>query len=238
MLNAISADNRIRDAAVPALFHPDLHKRNIFVSHNDSSVITAFIDWQSSSIEPAFWYAGEIPDFATGVASSAGAEEADDSELCAKAYEVCTQFLTPKLALPRSMDESIFRPFQYCYRTWKDGAVAFRHELLETSQDWEALGLPGSCPFVLPNPEEIYLHRKEYKYFEAAQNLKRALSSLLDTASDGWVPPDDWEAAKAGNKAMFNGMLEAVLTNDNPDDDEPIRDERDLRDIWPFDLPV
>jgi hypothetical protein len=33
-------------------------------------------------------------------------------------------------------------------------------------------------------------------------------------------------------------MLEAVLTNNDPDEDEPIRDEKDLRDIWPFDLPV
>ncbi|CAG8403730.1 unnamed protein product [Penicillium salamii] len=237
VLSAMSADSRFRDAAVPTLFHPDLHKRNIFVSQDDPSVITGIIDWQSSSIEPAFWYADEAPDFATGGASTIGDEGTDDSELCTKAHEVCTRFLTPKLALPRSMDEGMFRPFQYCYRTWKDGAVSFRHELIETSRDWEALGLPGSCPFVLPTLEEMSLHRKDYKCFEEAQNLKRDLSSLLNTASDVWVPPDEWEAAKVGNKAMFNGMLEAVLTNNDPDDDEPIRDQRDLQDIWPFDLP-
>lgn len=238
VLNAMSADSRIHDAAAPTLFHPDLHMRNIFVSDNDPSVITGIIDWQSSSIEPAFWYADEVPDFATYAPSStSSAQRVDDSELCTKAYEVCTQFLTPKLALPRLMDEGMFRPFRYCYRTWKDGAVAFRHELIETSKDWGALGFVGSCPFVLPTPEEMALHRKEYRYFEAAQNLKRDLSSLLDSASDGWVPPENWEAAKTENKAMFKGMLQAVLTNKDPDDDEPIRDERNLRDIWPFDLP-
>jgi hypothetical protein len=41
--------------------------------------------------------------------------------------------------------------------------------------------------------------------------------------SDGWVPLDDWEATKVGNEAMFNGMLEAVLIDNDPDDDEPIR---------------
>lgn len=81
------------------------------------------------------------------------------------------------------------------------------------------------------------LHQKEYRSFEAAQNLKRDLSSLLDCASDGWVPPENWAAAKTGNKAMFEGMWQAVLANKHPDEDEPIRDERDLRDIWPFDLP-
>ncbi|KAJ5225025.1 hypothetical protein N7468_006250 [Penicillium chermesinum] len=234
VLDAMSADGQVQDAAVPTLFHPDLHKRNIFVSDNDPSIITGIIDWQSSSIEPAFWYSDEVPDFAT---YSPPAQGVDDSELCTKAYEVCTQFLTPKLARPRLMDEGMFRPFRYCYRTWKDGAVAFRHELIETCKDWEALGFANSCPFSLPTPEDMALHRKEYRCFEAAQNLKRDLSSLLDSASDGWVPPENWEVAKTENKAMFKGMLQAVLTNKDPDDGEPIRDERDLRAIWPFDLP-
>lgn len=54
VLNAISADSRVHDAAASTLFHPDLHKRNIFVSDDDPSKITGIIDWQSSSIEPAF----------------------------------------------------------------------------------------------------------------------------------------------------------------------------------------
>jgi hypothetical protein len=51
------------------------------------------------------------------------------------------------------------------------------------------------------------------------------------------VPPEHWENAKAINVAMFEGMLQAVLTNKDADDDEPVRDEKDLRAIWPFDLP-
>ena len=238
VLHAMSTDSRVHDAASPTLFHPDLHKRNIFVSDTDPSVITAIIDWQSCSIEPAFWYADEVPDFAIHAPSpTSSTEKVDDSELCAKVYEAATQFLTPKLALPKSMNESIFRPFRYCYRTWKDGAVAFQHELIETSQEWKTLGFTGACPFVLPTPKEMALHQKEYRYFEAAQNLKRDLSNLLDCATDGWVPPGNWEAAKRGNEAMFEGMLQAVLTNQDPDDDEPIREEKDLREIWPFDVP-
>jgi hypothetical protein len=231
----MSADSRVHDAAVPTLFHPNLHKRNILVSEDDPSIITGIIDWQSSSIEPAFWYADEVPDFATCLSpSGSSAQSVDDGDLCTKAYEVCT---TPNLAQPRLMNESLFRPLRYCYRTWKDGAVAFRHELIQASKDWEALGLSGSCPFSLPTPDETDLHQKEYRRFEAAQNLKRDLSSLLDCAYDGWVPPEGWEAAKAGNRAMYKGMLQAVLENKDPDDDEPIRNEGDLRDIWPFDLP-
>ncbi|KAJ5709856.1 hypothetical protein N7493_009448 [Penicillium malachiteum] len=169
--------------------------------------------------------------------SESSSQSVEDGDLCMKTYDICTQFHTPKLARPRLMNECLFRPFRYCYRTWKDGAVAFHHELIDTSKDWEALGFPGSCPFPLPIPEEMDLHQKEYRRLEAAQNLKRDLSNLLDSASDGWVPPETWEAAKAENRTMFKRMLQAVLANRDPDDDEPMRNEGDLRDIWPFDLP-
>ncbi|KAJ5629938.1 hypothetical protein N7528_003595 [Penicillium herquei] len=236
LLSSISTDERVQKAAAPTLFHPDLHKRNIFVSDDDPSIITGFIDWQSSSIEPAFWYADEVPDFATCASYSSDNEEVAN-DLCREAFEVCVQFLTPKLAFPRSMKEGIFRPFRYCYRTWNDGIVALRQELIETSQDWEELGFATSCPFILPAAEDISIHHKQYKLFEAAQNLKRDLSRLLDCASDGWVPADNLEAAQLENKAMFNGMLQAVLASEDSDDEEPVKDESSLRMIWPFDIP-
>lgn len=233
----MSEDPRIRDAATPTLLHPDLHKRNIFVSDNDPAVVTGIIDWQSSSIEPAFWYADEVPDFARTVTHPSLEHQFEpNSERCAKACDICTRFLVPKLSGPRLMDEALFRPFRYCYRTWKDGAVALRHELIETSQRWKELGLAGSCPFPIPTPEELAVHQKEYKSFEAAHDLRQDLSSLLNTASDGWIPPEDWGATESAHREMFNGMLQAVLTNENPDADEPIKDEGDLRAIWPFDI--
>jgi Phosphotransferase enzyme family len=186
VIKKMSRDPRIQDAAAPTLFHPDLHKRNIFVSDDDPTVITAIIDWQSSSIEPTFWYADEIPDFARPVAHPSLENQLEpNSERCAKAFDVCSQFLVPKLSGPRLMDEALFRPFRYCYRTWVDGAVAFRHELIETSRRWKELGLAGSCPFPTPTPEELAIHKKEYRMFEAAYDLRNNLSSLLNTASDG-----------------------------------------------------
>lgn len=231
----MAEDSRILNAAVPTLFHPDLHKRNIFVSEDDPTVVTGIIDWQSASIEPAFWYADDVPDFARSTPDPFGQSD-PNSELCTKAFDACVQFLVPKMAVPRSLDESLFRPFRYCYRTWKDGAVAFRHELIETSRLWADLGLPGTCPFATPAPEELAIHQQNYKRFLAAQELKRDLSRLLNTDSDGWLLPGDWETTSLAHREMFANMLEAVLTNKDPDDDEPIRDEGDLREIWPFDL--
>ncbi|GLB12039.1 hypothetical protein AtubIFM57258_009317 [Aspergillus tubingensis] len=225
LMRCMSQDSRIMDCATPVLFHPDLHKRNIFVSEDDPSEITAIIDWQAASIEPAFWYADEIPDFAT------------ENEVCTRAFDVCTQFLIPTLSKPRLMDQNLFRPFRYSYRTWKDGAVALHHDLIDTSQNWEKLGFAGPCPYAVPPPHELADHQKKYRLFKAAHNLRYDLAGLLNTATDGWVPTGDWEAAQTAHHEMFDGMLQAVLTNPEIDDpDEPVKDEETLRSIWPFDI--
>ena len=112
----------------------------------------------------------------------------------------------------------------------------FCHELIKTSERWKELGLTGSCPYPLPTTEKVAAHQKEYKYFVAAHDLRYELASLLNAASDGWVPPEEWEATKLAHSELFKRILQAVLSNENPDDDEPIKDERDLREIWPFDI--
>lgn len=167
---------------------------------------------------PAFWYADEVLDFAAPVDP--------DNDLCARAFEVCSKFLTPKISGPRSMDENLFRPFRYSYRTWKDGAVAFRHELIETLQHWKELGFEGPCPYPEPTPGELAIHHKEYKLFEAAQILRHDLSNLLNTASDGRVPLEDWESTESSHQEVFDGMMHAVLANENPDHDERSKTKR------------
>ncbi|KAG2002789.1 hypothetical protein GB937_009555, partial [Aspergillus fischeri] len=191
VLKQIVADSPIKTASSPLLFHPDLHMRNIFVSEGDPSLIGSIIDWQAASIEPAFWYSDEVPDFAR------------ENDICAKTFELSSQFLTPKLSRPRLLNENLFQPLRYCYRTWRDGAVALQ------------LGFDGHCLYPVPTSEELANNEVEYKLFKAAQNLRRDLSSLLNTASDGWVPLEIWEATELAHKELFSGMLQAVL--DNPD---------------------
>ncbi|KAF5856182.1 hypothetical protein ETB97_007792 [Aspergillus alliaceus] len=192
------------EAAIPLLFYPDLYKRNIFVLEGDPATITGIIDWQATSIEPAFWYSDKIPDFTTPTETG--------KNIYAKAFEISSQFLTPILSGPRLMDESLFRPFRYSYRTWKDRAVALRHDIIETARS-----------------KDFTDHEKEYKLFEAAQILRHDLSNLLNTASDGWVPPEEWKATESAHKEIFTGMLQAVLTNQGLDKDKPVKDEETLR---------
>lgn len=219
-------DTRTKASANPVLFHPDLHKRNIFVSEEDSSLIPGIIDWQGASIEPGFWYSDEVPGFA-----------GPDDKVSAQTSEISTRFLTPALSKPRLMDENLFRPFRYSYRTWKDGAVALRHELIETGRHWSALGFPGQYPVSLLNSSaDLKEHEKEYRLFEAAQNLRRDLAGLLNSETDGWVPLEEWKRAELAHREIFKAMLRAVLENRGVDDDEPVKDGETLGSIWAFDV--
>ncbi|KAF2272072.1 uncharacterized protein EI97DRAFT_496856 [Westerdykella ornata] len=237
VIKKMAEDPRIQNAARPTLYHPDLHKRNVFISEEDPTKITAFIDWQSASIEPAFWYADEVPDFAQPLAHPSREDAFEPkSEACAKVHNICLQYFSPKLAEPRMMDESLFRPFRYCYRTWNDGAPAFREELIQTARHWDELGLPQPCPYPLPTSEELEDHRKQYKQFETAQELRFTLTNLLNTASDGWVPTKDWDATKEAHKEAYAGLLREVLKVDPTDEEDTLRSEADMRELWPFDL--
>lgn len=62
VLQVLARDKRIRDVSALSLFHPDLHKRNIFVDPSDPTTITALINWQSASVNPAFFSARDMPD--------------------------------------------------------------------------------------------------------------------------------------------------------------------------------
>ncbi|PGG97355.1 hypothetical protein AJ79_09226 [Helicocarpus griseus UAMH5409] len=104
---------------------PNLHKRNIFISAEDPIVVTGIIDWQCTSVEPAFYYQDEVPDFAK-VPPEGTAESAEEA-LCNQAYELGWAFLAPRLGEVRKMDETLIQPFRYCHRTWRDGFVPFFH---------------------------------------------------------------------------------------------------------------
>lgn len=103
--------------------------------------------------------------------------------------------------------------------------------------DRNGLGFAGQYPVSLLNSSaELEEHEKEYKLFEAAQNLRRDLAGLLNSETDGWVPLEEWERVELAHREIFKAMLRAVLENQGMDDDEPVKDGETLRAIWPFDV--
>ncbi|KAI4152108.1 MAG: hypothetical protein LQ340_003107 [Diploschistes diacapsis] len=238
VIQKMAEDPRMQEVAIPTLYHPDLHARNIFVSDDDPTVVTGFIDWQSSSIEPAFEYADETPDFAAPASEFSEEDEDPKSNavLCRTIFDACVHGLIPKLSAARRIDELLLQPFRFCHRTWKDGAVAFRHRLIGMSRYWKDLDLAGSCPYKLPTSDEIRVHEDEYESLVTARKVLGHSMNLLDVPSDGWVPRDLWEAKKEANREAFYTFLDMVKNAPSAGDRSMSQHEEDLRSIWPFDI--
>ncbi|CAK44190.1 uncharacterized protein An02g04650 [Aspergillus niger] len=235
-------DKRIQDAATPALSHPDYHKRNIYVSLEDPTIITGLIDWQSTSIEPAFIYANETPDFATPPhlddeqpttpITITTARERKDASICHQTYNVALVGLVPQLRPARLLDPTLFRLFHYTHLTWTGSAAAIRQDLIELSDRWAELGLQGTCPYSLTD-EERERHAREYEDFEAVQGLKLWLKDVLNTDSDGWIPNDVWDAARDAHRAAYEEWIQTAREFENRGE-EGMTVEKAER-LWPFD---
>ncbi|KAE8388679.1 hypothetical protein BDV23DRAFT_173680 [Aspergillus alliaceus] len=149
VMEKLAQDTRIQDAATPALLHPDVNKRNIYVSTEEPSIITGLLDWRSAGIGPTFIYANETPDFEQG---------RKDASICYQTYDVCMNGLVPKLRPARLLDPTLFRLFHHCHTTWRDTR-------------WTELGLQGSYPYS-PTEEELKEYVRDYDDFEPLQRLK------------------------------------------------------------------
>ncbi|KAH8423968.1 uncharacterized protein LDX57_001724 [Aspergillus melleus] len=192
VLERLLNDKRIQDAASPILLHPDFHKRNIYVSADDPTVIAGLIDWQTASIEPTFIYESETPDFVAPPNSedegtledekpeAQRAKERKDASICHQTYDVCMKGPVPKLRPSRLQDPTLFRLFHY-----------------------------GSCPYV-PTEEKLARHSKDYEDFETVQKSKLWLMKSLDTRSDGWIPNETWEAAREAHRAAYEQWMETA----------------------------
>lgn len=234
----LAVDPRVQRAASPMLFHPDLRKTNIFVSEEDPTKVTDIIDWQSSSIRPIVEYAEEKPDFAATSYKIYMDNEPQlvdvIGDLCQKAYEGSLQILVPELAYARSLPLDLVRPFEYCHKTWLVGAAAMRQELTFLSRRCQELGLPGSCPYPLPTPEEWPSLEEEEENWKASLKLEAMLEDYLN-APDGWVPAESWAEAKAKNVELLEDFKNRRTDKENGEAKNTSAEE--LRKIWPFDLP-
>ncbi|KKZ66492.1 hypothetical protein EMCG_07772 [[Emmonsia] crescens] len=214
----------IRSNAKPTLFHPDLHKRNIFISKDDPTIVTGIIDWQCASVEPAFYYADNVPDFAKVPAE--GTSESDEETLCSQAYEVGWALLAPRLGTTRKIDETLLRPFRYCHRTWRDGFVPFTHELIQLRDSWKELGFEKDCPIPPLSPEEMSFYKEQLDIYNGLLEFRQDMVETLGVEGDGWVSEDRWEGVKKAHQYFYETIM-ATMEND--------KDREELRIMWPFD---
>ncbi|KAL3417373.1 hypothetical protein PVAG01_11373 [Phlyctema vagabunda] len=217
VIEALQKSTLLQNIAQPTLLHADLHKRNIFASEDDPTVITSIIDWQSTSVEPAFAYASETPDLVDrdsvpgSILAAAGQETPIKNEFEEEHEDAETA--EQRRALER--DE------WGCYQT------------LEISLKVDApkeIGLPGECSYQ-PSAQELAEHTTQYDEFEMVQGFKDLLNEMIDSNSEGWVHLEDWEAAKEEHKDTLEWWL-----RDADKSDEPGISAAYIEKIWPFDI--
>ena len=121
----------IQNIASLTLLYANLHKRNIYVSDEDLTLVIGLINWQFISVKPAFIYANETPDFAAypdyvplsddGREKPAGKKEIvedkkyKDALLYSRTFNICIKGFVPKLRATKALDDTLLKPFRYCY---------------------------------------------------------------------------------------------------------------------------
>lgn len=75
-------------------------------------------------------------------------------------------------------------------------------------------------------------HARDYEDFEAVQALKLWLKDNLDTNSDGWIPNDAWDAAKAAHRAAYDEWIQTAKEAESNGEDMTVSKADKM---WPFD---
>ncbi|KAF2154637.1 hypothetical protein K461DRAFT_311063 [Myriangium duriaei CBS 260.36] len=182
LLSLLSETKSLQEVSVPLLMHPDLNRRNIFVSRTDPTKITGLIDWQATCSIPTLMYGPQIPDFAMLPEQVVDDGDGDDAPifdektrkdmmLCHDAFEVLMKGYCPTFAKARLLNYNYIRLFHNCNTSWRDGATALRSDLMDIRDSWGKLGVGGDCPYQ-PSSDEIEQHKKQYEDVEISQALK------------------------------------------------------------------
>ncbi|PGH11553.1 hypothetical protein AJ79_04811 [Helicocarpus griseus UAMH5409] len=172
----------IQNNKAPTMFHSDLHKRNIFVSEKNPMVVTGFIDWQLTRVEPAFY----------------------------QAYVAGLGLLAPRLNNARNVDETLLGPFRYCHRTWRDSIVPFTYELLELQKQWDSLGFKEPCSLDFSNPEQTRVFQEREQMFNDFLEIKKDLLEMVETDDDGWILPELFEERKKLCQFLYDSLVSDI----------------------------
>lgn len=220
---------------------------NIFVAPDESSRIVSLIDFQSTSVLPAFlqaqWpvflkppqnynyvkgiFEPKLPDDFDKLD-----EESKDLALrewsqvkLAKAYEVST-FLEDRAACNAMNVPRVFRElFTRCGEVSEAGIVPLRACLIEISQSWSELGFSGKCPYSF-SQGEIDEHERQFAEYETWHEVRALAEECLDTDAEGWIAPQlDINEKKRQNEELMAMYIEKVAGD---------RSVQEAKAMWPF----
>lgn len=239
--------NELKKACQPILWHADLHMGNIYVNPDEHSKIVSLIDFQSTSVLPAFlqtqWPIFLKPpqnyDYVKGIFQPKLPDDFDNLDedsrqlvlrewsqvKLAKAYEVST-FLEDRAAHDAMNAPRVFRElFIRCGEVSEVGLVPLRACLIEIFQDWASLGFSGKCPFSF-SQEEIDEHEHHFAEYQAWHEVRALAEECLDTDAEGWIAPQlDIDEKRRQNEELMALYIQKVAGE---------RSEEEAKAMWPF----
>ncbi|KAJ6170948.1 Aminoglycoside phosphotransferase [Penicillium chermesinum] len=247
LMKLLDSNEVLRDACQPTLWHTDLHMGNIFVSPDQPSRIVSLIDFQSTSVLPAFlqaqWPVFLRPphnhNYVKGIFQPKLPEDFDELDeesrvialrewsqvKLAKAYEVST-FLEDRAASNAMNVPRVFRElFTRCGEVSEVGIVPLRACLIEIFQNWSELGFSGKCPYSF-SQEEIDDHERQFAEYQTWQEVRALAEECLDTDAEGWIAPQlDINEKRRQNEELMAMYIEKVAGE---------RSVQEAKAMWPF----
>ncbi|RAK95655.1 serine/threonine protein kinase [Aspergillus ibericus CBS 121593] len=219
----------IQKLSKPTLWHTDLHMGNIYVSEEDPTTIVGIIDWQFTSIMPAFMQVQwptflEPPDnYEIGPVKPelpanfdvmdederAFAKTKNNQALVAKCYEASfAKHQSPAFQVLSRKYCPVRHLFLFCDNTTKNGIIPLRDSLTDIIGNWTEMGLGDTCPFRI-NDVDLSKHQQEFARYKDWQKLKGYTQELLHTDDDGWVSPQlDFDKVRAKHDELFQIYME------------------------------
>ncbi|OJZ85323.1 hypothetical protein ASPFODRAFT_659595 [Aspergillus luchuensis CBS 106.47] len=219
----------LQQFAKPTLWHTDLHMGNIFVSEQDPTAIVNVIDWQFTSIMPAFmqiqWPSFLAPPDGYEIGAvkpklPSNFEDMDTDEkafaiserelaLLSKCYEasLVKNHMESYLAMSQ-VDSAIRHLFMFAENTTKDGILPLRDCLTQLAANWNEMGIAEQCPYHITS-EDLSKHKMELSRYKDWQKLKGYTQELLQTDDEGWISPQlDFEKVQTRHAELFQLYIE------------------------------
>lgn len=214
--------------AAPTLWHNDLHLGNIHVSEEDPTQITSLIDWQSLPVLPLlcqvripefldlpedYEIGGPVPQRPENLHEMDEDDrilaEHEHKQVCmGRAYEAASGFKNKQVYRALRLPSCFKELFSRIGEVAEEGPAPLRACLIEMSTVWEEGGFEGMCPIQFTT-EQLVDHEREYEEHEIHHRIRAIARDLLDTDSEGWIPPGiDIGAKRQQNRELLQLMME------------------------------
>lgn len=247
VMKLLDANELLKKASQPTLWHTDLHMGNIFVNPEECSEILSLIDFQSATVLPAFLQAQwpiflrppQNYDYVREIFQPQLPEDFDkhDEESriialrewsqvkLAKAYEVST-YLEDRAAHDAMSVPRVFRElFIRCGEVSDVGIVPLRACLIEICQNWANLGFSGECLYSF-SQAELDEHERQFAEYQAWYEVRMLAEECLDTDAEGWIAPQlDINEKRRQNEELMALYIEKMAGE---------KSAKEAKAMWPF----